>query len=101
MELSDLLHGNGEWLRGAGPENDVIISSRIRLARNLAAYPFISRAGEPDRERIAERLEESIRESLWEADLLQHRIVDLGEVYQMVLVERHLISRELVETEGA
>ena len=34
----------GEWLRGGGPESDIVISSRIRLARNLAAFPFTNRA---------------------------------------------------------
>jgi protein arginine kinase len=101
VELSDLLHGNGEWLRGAGPENDVIISSRIRLARNLAAYPFVSRASSSDRERIAERIQESIADAFEDDDLLQLPIEELGEIDRLVLVERHLISRELVDTEGA
>ena len=49
MELDDLTQRSGEWLRGAGPESDIVISSRIRLARNLADYPFISRASDQDR----------------------------------------------------
>ncbi|MEM6687902.1 MAG: ATP--guanido phosphotransferase, partial [Planctomycetota bacterium] len=31
----------GQWLAGTGPESDIVISSRIRLARNLADFPFI------------------------------------------------------------
>ena len=49
MELDDLTRYSGEWLRGVGPESDIVISSRIRLARNLADYPFISRASSQDR----------------------------------------------------
>ena len=42
MQLDDLAHSSGEWLRGSGPESDIVISSRIRLARNLAdALHFI------------------------------------------------------------
>ena len=44
MNLDNLSHTSGEWLRGTGPESDIVISSRIRLARNLAAFPFTNRA---------------------------------------------------------
>ena len=44
MNLDNLTHTSGEWLRGSGPESDIVISSRIRLARNLAAFPFTNRA---------------------------------------------------------
>src|SRR6266849_4813576 len=37
MNLDSLTHTSGEWLRGSGPESDIVISSRIRLARELAA----------------------------------------------------------------
>ena len=35
MKLSDLTSHAGEWLRGSGPMSEVVISSRIRLARNI------------------------------------------------------------------
>ena len=41
MMLDDLTNRGGGWLRGNGPESDIVMSSRIRLARNLADYPFI------------------------------------------------------------
>ena len=44
MDLNELQTSAGEWLGGTGPESDIVISSRIRLARNLAEYPFLSRA---------------------------------------------------------
>ena len=50
---------SGEWLRGAGPESDIVISSRIRLARNLADFPFISRATPT---RTAPQIEKILRE---------------------------------------
>ena len=51
MNLNALTSRLGEWLRGNGPESDVVVSTRIRLARNLAGAPFTSgrtklRAGE-------------------------------------------------------
>ena len=44
MNLDNLTQTSGEWLRGTGPESDIVISTRIRLARNLAAFPFTNRA---------------------------------------------------------
>ena len=44
MNLDSLTQTSGEWLRGNGPESDIVISSRIRLARNVAAFPFTNRA---------------------------------------------------------
>ena len=44
LNLEELAQTSGEWLRGSGPESDIVISSRIRLARNLADFPFITRA---------------------------------------------------------
>ncbi|MEE2935766.1 MAG: ATP--guanido phosphotransferase, partial [Planctomycetota bacterium] len=48
-DFSELAQRSGEWLRGTGPESDIVISSRIRLARNLADFPFIRRCSDEDR----------------------------------------------------
>ena len=49
MRLDTLTNSIGEWLRGPGPDSDIVMSSRVRLARNLAQFPFVSRATEQDR----------------------------------------------------
>ena len=49
MNIESLTKATGEWLKGTGPESDIVMSSRVRLARNLAQYPFVSRASEQDR----------------------------------------------------
>jgi len=49
MKLSDLTTRAGEWLRGSGPMSEIVISSRIRLARNLAGHPFLGRASRTQR----------------------------------------------------
>ncbi|MGN6507709.1 MAG: hypothetical protein ACTHM6_19290, partial [Tepidisphaeraceae bacterium] len=43
MKLSDLTSRAGEWLRGNGPMSETVISSRMRLARNVAGHNFLSR----------------------------------------------------------
>ena len=42
-----------EWMRGQGPESDIVMSSRIRLARNLSEFPFIRKCTPKDRVAIA------------------------------------------------
>jgi protein arginine kinase len=46
MDLGDLDRRGGEWLRGGGSRHEIVVSSRIRLARNLAGFPFAQRASE-------------------------------------------------------
>jgi protein arginine kinase len=101
VQIEDLARQRGEWLRGAGPEADIVISSRIRLARNLAEFPFISRATEQDRARIEKSLHECIL-SLDNGDKMLYLDVEqLAAVDRQFLVERHLISREHAESQGA
>jgi protein arginine kinase len=101
VELDDLTRNRGEWLRGSGPESDIVISSRIRLARNLADYPFISRATEQDRARIEKSLRDCILHSDEAAQLLYLDVDQLAGLDRQLLVERHLISREHAESQGA
>lgn len=100
MKLSDLIHSSGEWLRGTGPDNEIVISSRVRLARNLAQFPFLSRMNDEQRAK-AEKL---LRGVLVEGNLVpSHMYFDLYDarpVERKLLVERHLISRELEDATG-
>jgi protein arginine kinase len=105
MNLDDLASSSGEWLKGNGPESDIVISSRIRLARNLADFPFISRATDTDRAEIEKILHgriDSLREAgKAPADSLYLKVSELAEVDRQFLVERQLISREHADSEGA
>ena len=105
MNLDDLASSSGEWLKGNGPESDIVISSRIRLARNLADFPFISRATDADRAEIEKILHariDALRDAgKAPADSLYLKVSELAEVDRQFLVERQLISREHAESEGA
>jgi len=101
VKLDDLTNRACEWLRGSGPESDIVISTRIRLARNLAEYPFIRRCTEPDLEGIEKQLHDRISTS---SDLSKAFYIDvskLAAVDRQFLVERQLISREHAESDGA
>lgn len=105
MNLDDLVTRSGEWLKGIGPESDIVVSSRIRLARNLADFPFISRATDTDRteiERLArERLQSASDSGQLDTGLMYVDVGSLEEVDRQFLMERQLISRELSDGRGS
>ena len=101
MDLDALTRTPGEWLRGTGPQSDVVVSSRIRLARNLARYPFLSRADDKTRAEISATLREVLDEVNVDGRLRYVDIAQLGALDRSLLVERQLISRELADTHGA
>jgi protein arginine kinase len=100
MNLDNLTHTSGEWLRGSGPESDIVISSRIRLARNLAAFPFTNRAGSGQKSEIEALLRERIAKLELEPKLGYLNVPTLSSLDRQFLVERQLISRELAAADG-
>ncbi|MGD9647933.1 MAG: protein arginine kinase [Pirellulales bacterium] len=101
LDLESLARRCGEWLRGTGPQSDIVMSSRIRLARNLAEFPFISRATTADRNEIEQTLRAAVLDA-GSALRLDYLDVNLLEgIDRQFLVERQLISREHAESEGA
>ena len=100
MNLEDLASRCGEWLRGSGPESDIVISSRIRLARNLADFPFVRKCAEGDRGKIVSTLRARLKSADCFTDLSYVDVDSLPDVDRQFLVERQLISRELADGEG-
>lgn len=100
MKLEELAVQCGEWLRGSGPESDIVISSRIRLARNLAQFPFIRRCTEQDRAAIEKTISERLADVETWKNLAYVDVAKLSPVDRQFLVERQLISRELSEGHG-
>lgn len=101
MKLDDLVHLPGEWLRTGGPMSDVVISTRIRLARNLAGHNFLSRTT-PDQRRAVERaLFEAISASNFGKNTFYVDIDKSDPLDRQFLVERHLISRQHADGEGS
>jgi protein arginine kinase len=100
MNLDNLSHTSGEWLRGTGPESDIVVSSRVRLARNLAAFPFTNRASAHQKAEIEGLLRERIGKLELDPRLEYITLATLTPLDRQFLVERQLISRELATTEG-
>jgi len=100
MTLDELTLTTGEWLRGAGHLSEIVLSSRIRLARNLAEYPFLSTASSTERTEIYRRLADTISALPQERDALLIDVDEADEVDRQVLVERHLVSQQQADSEG-
>ncbi len=94
MKLHVLLNQTGEWLRGSGPDAEIVISCRVRLARNLSRFPFPAKSTNEDKKKMVSLLEELTAESKYLKEALFLRLNKLDELDRQFLVERHLISRE-------
>jgi protein arginine kinase len=101
MIIEDLTERIGEWLRGSGPESDIVMSSRIRLARNVADFPFIRRCSDIDRANLESTIRENMKRNPRLAELDFVNVALLEQIDRQFLVERQLISRELSDAEGA
>ena len=80
-----------------------VISTRVRLARNLKDYPFPCRLSEQGRKKVIEKVTSAIRDSNSSiaSDFNLIKLDDLTEAQGVSLVERHLVSPEFIsETEG-
>ena len=95
MDLSLLPDGGVRWLDASGPNADVVISTRMRLARNVTGYAFTGRAREGERLRMLAQVRDSLGEVPSLHGSLLVRLEDLAPVDRQLLHERHLISKEL------
>jgi protein arginine kinase len=90
----------GSWLQAPGPDSDVVVSCRARLARNLAGFAFTTRLEDKRAREVSTRLREAL-EALDGAGE-SHRWIDVAEspdVLRLLLRERHLASRDLAPVE--
>jgi protein arginine kinase len=101
MKLSDLTNHAGEWLRGSGPMSEVVISSRMRLARNIAGQRFLSRCTARQRQTLEQRVRDTILAAQLAPKMLYVDLEGAPEVDRELLVERHLISKQHAAAEGA
>lgn len=100
MKTSDITGNGTEWLRGSGSEADIVLSSRIRLARNVADFPFVVRMGAEQQAELADFLEHGILAANLAPNMNYIDVDAADELEKLYLQERQLISRELAEGEG-
>jgi protein arginine kinase len=95
VDLSLLPDGGVRWLDASGPHADIVISTRIRLARNVVGYAFTGRARDGERLRLLAQVRETLPRVPALDGSVQLRLDECGVLDRQLLHERHLVSKEL------
>lgn len=101
MKIDHFLKGdNISWMAGDGEHGDIVMSTRIRLARNISAYRFPRAFSEEE----AMAIDRQVSSALLDCETLQTPLYhfDLGQrpsLQKQILVEKHLISPQLAKKE--
>ncbi len=99
-ELDLLLQSPCEWLRGEGESSDIVMSSRIRLARNAQGFPFTHRLDKEQGDELVDLAESAVTHSSYLKESFFLRQKDLSSLDKQFLLERHLISHEHATTKS-
>ena len=91
------------WYVDRGPEADVIVSSRVRLARNFRDYPFPGRMNNEQAKEIINICKNAVPDSNKDAvnGFSFISVNDLNVVERQAMVEKHLISPEMLKDDRA
>ncbi len=100
MTIASLIDSPSELTDSASSKTAVVLMTRIRLARNLAGTPFPGWAKSPRRGEIFGTCRDAIATTPPMKRSLSVAIDELSELEKQILVERHLISRELSGSKG-
>jgi protein arginine kinase len=92
-----MLSEKAGWISSPGPRSDVILSTRVRVARNLEGNTFPPRASEVELEEVRERSLGAISKSNYLTNALVIRMEDADLATRRILAERHLVSSEFAE----
>jgi protein arginine kinase len=90
----------GSWLREEGPDSDVVVSCRVRLARNVDGVHFVPKLPSDEALRLAERLRPALVEARLDGETRWIDVADASPVLRLLLLERNLASRDLVRPEA-
>jgi protein arginine kinase len=94
MNLYEFLISPADSARQEGPHDRIVMSSRVRLARNIRGLPFPGWAKKADRIKAYEMIRPAVESASEMADCLSTSMDQLSVLDKNILVERHLISRE-------
>jgi len=96
MSVKDILSAENELTHLLGAQQAVVLSTRVRLARNLQNYPFPGWAKEAQRKEIAEKCIKALTQLTRFKKAHVFKMSELTDLERTVLVERHLVSKELI-----
>jgi len=95
IDLSMLPDRGAGWLDASGDQSDIVLSTRIRLARNVSGYSFTPRARDGERLRILAQVKDAAATVPSLSDCMLIRVDELPTDDRLLLHEHHLVSREL------
>jgi len=84
------------WLDASGPSSDIVLSTRVRLARNLQGHAFGPRSRINDREAVLRQVRGALQHSTYLAGATLWQLSDVVPRTQRILVERRLVSEDLL-----
>jgi protein arginine kinase len=90
-----------EWITADGPHADIVLSTRVRLARNLKDFPFGLRSADGERDAVLELARAAADQSAALGGGTALSMAALQPTSRRLLLERHLVSNELVGEEGS
>jgi len=85
----------GSWLVSKGPEGDVVVSCRVRLARNIAGFPFVERLAREQAKELAARVRDVVEREKIGGETTWVEMDHAPLILRLLLRERHLITRDL------
>ncbi|HLH56487.1 MAG TPA: protein arginine kinase [Verrucomicrobiae bacterium] len=94
MDIHSFLIPPADTARRKGPHDRIVMSSRVRLARNIKDAAFPGWAKKPERVRVLEQIRPAIEGLPEMKDAFSETMDSLSALDKQILVERHLISRE-------
>ncbi|MGC6466583.1 MAG: protein arginine kinase [Akkermansiaceae bacterium] len=94
MRFTTLLKHPADWMTGHNAGTSVVLTSRVRLARNIAGAPYPGWARKTQRQEVMALIHDQVAGLPQMKNGFAHELSDLDSLQKQVLVERHLISRE-------
>ena len=94
MKLDDFIYNTGQWLKGTGAYSNIVMSLRIRLARNLSDKPFPNKARKKELNEILSTVQNTVGDIDFLKKSIFFKINELDNVDKQFLIERHLMSHE-------
>ena len=101
MKLAKLLEYKSDWLSNKGPLSDIVLSSRVRLARNLDRLPFPERASAAQQAQAYDLIKTSGKKNSYLKNAAVYNLEELDKIDRQFLMERHLVSFEHANGPGA
>jgi len=90
----------GSWLDSRGPESDVVVSCRARLARNVEGFSFVSKLTPERAEELSAKLRPMLLDRRLDGETIWIAMQEATPLVRLLLRERHLATRDLAPSEA-